>query len=300
MDEQNYIGAYYDIFVASSGDRRLRSSATSGGVVTQVLLNHFDKGLIDAAVLVDMDNKKPWQPEVIIARSREDIIRAKGSKYVTILIKDFLEKVEMLEKEKKRYAVVGLPCHIRILHSLSKKGKLEGLVLKIGLFCGYNMPPEATYFVLRKLGIKKEDVAVLRYRAGKYPGGMLIRTKDGIEYFLPKHYYDFLNLMFLPAGCSRCKDYTSERADLSCGDAWGYDDKTVLIKRKSFDSSMIDKKKISFDDFFRMHKHNLVHKKKGDSFMMKITQSLLKSFGKYLPLGFLGSLAYARRKLRGK
>ena len=285
-----YIGNYASINVACS--KKIIKNASSGGVVTTILINALEKKIIDAAIVIGMNKKDPHLYEVKIAKTKEEIIKAAGSKYVLINFQDILKKIK--ENKDKKLAITGLPCHIRILRKLKK----ENVKLLVGLFCGYNMPLEATSFFLKKLNIKSKDIKELKYRGGKYPGGFFVKLKNGKTKLLPKHYYDFLNLMYVPKKCLNCKDYTNELADVSVGDSWGYNNCSLMIIRNKNIKSLINNlkiKQIPEKEFLKMHWHNIKHKKKGDSLGLKLIRIFLKTFKPILPIHLLGYLAKIRR-----
>ena len=58
-----------------------------------------------------------------------------------------------------------------------------------------------------------------RYK-NKNGTGFYIRGKKGQEFFVSKHGYTFMNLIFSPKRCWKCYDYSGEFADISVGDAW--------------------------------------------------------------------------------
>ena len=299
MGQQDLFGNYEKIYVGFSLDKVIRFNGASGGAVTSLLVSAFERGVIEAALVVGMSKEKPWMPEVSIAGTREEIIKARGSKYTLIYVKEFLK---VLDKEKRAVGVVGLPCHVRIIRKLMRLKRYPNIKLLIGLFCGYNMPYGATEFLLKKLEIDNKDIESLEYRGGGYPGGFLIKSKSGKQEFLAKSYYDFLNLMFVPRGCLNCRDYTNEQADISVGDAWGYENHSTVIARSEEGKNLLDVanvrlKEISEVELFKMHEHNIKHKKFGDAFIQKMIMKFLKKFGKHVPLRLLGFFAKTRREL---
>lgn len=292
-----YVGNFGSINVVKSKDSEIFEASTSGGAVTSFLLYALQKKIVEEVLVVGMDKNKQWHYKIKILSSKKDVISCSGSKYVFIPIGEFLDK---LKSTKKKIAVVGLPCQVSVFRKLQESGKFKNIKLIIGLFCGFNILPEATTFLLNKLGVNPNDVSKLKYRAGQYPGGFLVELKDGRRKSLPKHYYDFINLMFVPKGCLSCKDYTSEQADISVGDAWGFDKKAVVITRTDMGKKLLLDKSLDIEEitarqFIKMHHYNLKHKKKGDSFLFKLITNVLRVFGKYLPLRFLGFLAGIRR-----
>jgi len=293
------VGNYKSIIIAKAKDRKIREKSSSGGVVTSVLLDLLKKKKIKGSLVEDMRKDEPWQYDVKIVKTKEGILSAAGSKYVKIPLNEYIEKIN---SAKTDIAVVGVPCLISLIRNLQKKGKLKNVKYLIGLFCGYNMSPEATEFLIKKLGIDKDKIKELRYRGGKYPGGFYVLMNDGSEIKLPKHYYDFINLMFVPSACLNCKDYMNEEADISVGDSWGYDNSSVVIVRTKKGEDMIktnniDSFTISEETLLKMHMHNIKHKKEGDGIALTMIRKLLKKFGGFFPLKLLGGMAKIRRKI---
>ncbi len=290
---------YKSIKVAFAKDNQIREESTSGGVITTILIHALENNLIDAAVVVGTDELQPWKYKVKVAQTKEEILDASGSKYVFIPVGEFLEKIKA---DNRRLAVVGTPCNIRVISNLQKTNKFPHVVLLLGVFCGYNIPLEATEFMLSKLGINKEEVKKLKYRAGEYPGGFWVELKDGQVISLPKHYYDFIDLMFVPDGCLKCRDYTSETADISVGDGWGYGKSSIVITRTELGEQLMNAAELSqtpilVEQFIKMHGHNLKHKKVGDSRLRTLIRKQLKKHGAKVPFKLLGFMAGIRRKI---
>lgn len=296
---ESYIGDYISINVACSKDKNIVEKASAGGVVTSLLINALKKKYVDAAVVVGMNKDMPYLHEVKLAKNKNDIIKAAGSKYVLVNFSDFLNKIN--ENKDKKLAVTALPCHTMAIRKLQEKKQIKNIKLLIGLFCGYNIPFDATLYFLKKLNIKLEDIKELKYRGGTYPGGFLVKLKNGKQKFLPKYYYDFLNLMYVPKGCLKCKDYTNEQADVSVGDSWGYDNCSLMIIRNKIINDLTENlkiKKINEKEFLKMHWHNIKHKKQGDPLSLTLIRLSLKTFKPILPIHLLGTIAKLRRKLK--
>jgi len=299
---KNYIGSYKSIYVCQSKDEKILKKSSSGGFVTSSLIYVLKNKIVDAAIAVSMSKKQPWKYEVRLAKTEKDIISSAGSKYTTIPLNEFLKIAN--NNQKLNLAMVGLPCHITAIKQLQKKGMYKNIKLLIGLFCGYNMPFKATEFLIKKSKIKHNQIKTLEYRGNNYPGGFFIKTNKK-KFFLPKGYYDFLNLMFVPKGCLKCKDYTNELADISIGDAWNWDNSSVVIPRtelgnKLMKNPLITNKKIDEKEFLRMHWHNIKHKKIGDSLALKTIMLFIKIFGKIIPFWLIAPIIKRRTRIKRK
>ena len=210
-----YVGHYKNAYTGYSRDAAIRERATSGGVVTSLLVCLLEKKVIDGALVVTFDEKEPWKTRYILATSKNEIIDSAQTKYqVTPL------NVQLNQVECNKLAVVGLPCVIQGLRRIQEKSKVgEKIAVLIGLFCWVNMEREATEFLLRKLHVDRSDVKSIEYRSGDYLGGFKVVSKNGDVTFLGKECYNILPFLFAPDRCLYCPDFTNEMADISVGDA---------------------------------------------------------------------------------
>lgn len=212
-------GYYKKIYTGFSTDSYIRKMASSGGIVTSILTSLLEERVIDGAIVVGSKDKIAMNSKVLIAKDKQDIINACQSKYIITSNNKILKK---LKQSQGKYAFVGLPCQIQGLRKaeVGRTWLKERIFLYIGLFCGFNLYPSATNFLLKKLGAKRDNIVQLDYRKGSMPGGFWVKDKWGKEYFIGKHGYTFLNMMFTPERCRKCFDFTSEFSDISVGDAW--------------------------------------------------------------------------------
>lgn len=246
--KDSLFGNYETIWNAYSGDETIRQVGASGGVVTQLLVDMLSRKMIDGAVVVMNKRDNACEFEAIVATNRQEIIMAAKSKYVVIPVNEIIHRIK--ECDQKSIAFVGLPCQIQGMRKAMQNDKAlsEKLAILISLFCGFNMEKEATDYLIKKSGIEKEKIRYLSYRYKKNSmTGFYIKGEDGTDFFVNKHGYTFLNLMFSPKRCWKCYDYSGEFADISVGDAW---DKCggwsrVFIRtecgRKVFEKSCIEK-----------------------------------------------------------
>jgi coenzyme F420 hydrogenase subunit beta len=221
--EDVLIGNYQGCYLGHATDDNLRYNGASGGVVTALLLFALKKGAIDGALVTRMKKDKPLEPEPFIARTREEIIDASKSKYCPVPANVMLKEI-LNSKAGEKFAVVGLPCHIHGIRKAESANKKlnEKIVLHIGIFCSHTDLFWQTEFLLKKMDIKKEDVAKINYRGEGWPGMMSILLKNGRKLLIPYSKAISLHNIWIYAlpRCLLCCDLTSELADVSCGDAW--------------------------------------------------------------------------------
>ncbi len=215
------LGNYVDCYVGYSTDCTVRFNASSGGVISQLLISALEAGLIDGTLITRMDKNKPLKPEPFIARTRQEILDAAKSKYCPVPLNIAFKQVLSADGQ---YAYVGLPCHI---HGLRKAQQLneklrKRIILTIGIFCSHNDSFGSTRYMLNRLKVPPFDVAAINYRGQGWPGVFSVIRKSGVT--ISCSYPDWIRVheycFFTPDRCLLCCDHTAELADLSVGDSW--------------------------------------------------------------------------------
>jgi coenzyme F420 hydrogenase subunit beta len=291
------LSSYHACYTGYANDYQIRYSSASGGLVTAMLVHLLEQGVIDGALVTKMDEDNPLRPQPFIARSREEIIDASKSKYCPVALNSELKEIL---REKGRFAVVGLPCHVQGIRKAQKidEGLKERIVIVLGIFCGMAWNFRATETLLQKLNILVKDVDALSYRGGGWPGKMLIKLKDGglkeLPYPYPLNKFDIDFKSFTPSRCILCTDALSELADVSFGDAdFSLRDKekigkSVVITRSlageqllqsAIAEKLVELEKITGEDIIQLRKNLLLRKKK--TVMAHFT--LYKLLGREIP-----------------
>ena len=215
------VGNILGCYTGYSTSQRIRYESASGGLITQLLIFALERELIDGALVTKMREVDPLKTESFIARTKDEILEASKSKYCPTPANVAL--IEILKRNGK-YAVVGLPCHIRGIRraELHNRELRERIVLHLGLFCHHTPNFWATEILLKRMNIKSDDVVKLDYRGGGWPGFMDIKLRNGRNVSIDlQSYWRFLGLdFFISRGCLLCTDCLNELADISFGDAW--------------------------------------------------------------------------------
>lgn len=217
------LGNYLSCYIGHATDYDIRYNSASGGLVTALLIFALEEGMIDGALVTRMKKDKPLEPEPFIARTREEMISASKSKYcpvpANVMVKEILKA-----KERERFAVVGLPCHIHGIRKAERINKNLGekIVLHLGITCSHSASFLGTEFLIRRYKLSNEDIINLDYRGQGWPGFMTIRLKEGRTRVVPyQKYITFHELgFFTPLRCLMCPDFTGSLADISFADAW--------------------------------------------------------------------------------
>jgi len=217
------LGNYINCYTGYAADYDIRYNSSSGGLVTALLIYALEEGLINGALVTKMREDRPLEPLPFIARTREEIIAAAGSKYCPVPANIALKEI-MNAPDGEKFAVVGLPCHI---HGIRKAELLmpklrNKIVLHLGLLCAHTDCFSQTKYILKKHKIDKNDVAKIDYRGNGWPGCMTILLKNNSLKTI--HFNDYIYLhalrFFIPERCIFCADSINRFPDITLTDAW--------------------------------------------------------------------------------
>lgn len=227
------LGHYEQIWRGYALDERIRQASASGGAITALLCSMLQSGRIDGAVVILQDEQNPRRFYPEIATTQEQIIAAAQSKYLFVPTNEIIAKVKCFDG---KVAYTALPCQIEGLCKARARDKQlnEKIALTVALFCGFNMYQAATDYLIRKSKMAPADIVSLQYRAKRGDAtGFLVKSKTGKEFFVDKHEYTFLNLVYTSPRCMKCYDFSGEFADISVGDAWEQAGTSRIIARTS-------------------------------------------------------------------
>jgi len=254
--EDPAIGNALFCYIGFATDNQIRYSSTSGGIITQLLIFALESKVIDGAIVTRMREDNPLVPEAFIARTREEIIEAANSKYCPVATNVCLRQVL---KEEGRYAIVGLPCHLKGIRKAEAQFPLlkKRIVMHLGLLCSHTVDFAGIHFLMKKIGVKNSEVRKIAYRGNGWPGSLSIETKSGARISRPLvgswHAYWplFSSFFFTPMRCTMCPDQAAELADLSFGDAWlpelkhEKDGTSIIISRTAAGQDLLEKAQLA-------------------------------------------------------
>jgi coenzyme F420-reducing hydrogenase beta subunit len=217
--KQGDIGQYRRIVVARACDPETVKSCQNGGVVTTSLLYALNSGLIDGALVVGRDG---WAPVACVAKTRDEIIRAAGTKYGVVPVLKEL-RAAVVDHGLSKICVVGSPCHIQAVRYLKHKGLplASSVKLTVGLFCRENYEYACLAERIREEAVAINHVDKLDvsgefnvYAAGKKLSLPITEVKRCV----PRH-------------CLICQDFTAELADIAIGSGGSTEGWSTVIIR---------------------------------------------------------------------
>jgi coenzyme F420 hydrogenase subunit beta len=218
------IGLYRHIVAARTKDPQVTKGCQDGGIVTTLLLYALDTGVIDGALIVGRDG---WAPVACVARTREEIIHAAGTKYGVVPVLKAL-RAAVFDLGLGKICVVGSPCHIQSIRYLKHKGLplASSVKLTIGLFCRENYEYAC---VVEKIGTKGVDIS----RVAK------LDVSDEFHVYADGEKLSFPITQVkscVPRHCLVCQDFAAELADIAVGSSGSTEGwSTVIIRTEEGD-----------------------------------------------------------------
>lgn len=229
------IGRVTDISIARATDPMIRNSATDGGVVTALLVDLFQRGRIDAAVVAKQVG--PFQRESFLAATEDDIRSAAGFFFDTAYgmksVGDYYSTFSriaefnpLLRKGFHRVAFVGTPCQIQAIRKMQTLSIYPSDSIKVclGLFCSGNFMfgDSERNKIARLSGFQWENVEKINIKED-----LIVHLESGrtITVLL-----DDLKFMKRHA-CHFCSDFSAEYADISFGGLGAAEGWTTVIVR---------------------------------------------------------------------
>ena len=230
-------GVIEGVYQVSSKDK-----GQDGGFVTALLKYLLGKGLIDGAVVSQIDSENPWKPLPKVATTAGEIEAAAGSRYSTSPNLSVLKEAK--NSGLKKLAVVGTPCHIdgtaKLKHYPVEGAELAGVIsTTVSVFCKSNfIYSMITDVVAGKEGIDLGKVTKMDIK-GKH---LLVYTGEAEKKVLLKDIHRYERL-----GCKICDDFTGRFSDFAVGSVDSpAGSSTVIVRTKEAAKVLKDMEKEGF------------------------------------------------------
>ncbi len=220
------IGLFTDMFSAKSS-----IDGQDGGVASALLVSGMQRGLFDSVIVVKRTDG--YWAEAVIAENVDEVMEAKGTKYLRIPLMSKLG--ELIARGKRKIAIVGMACNVRAARRVQQilLREFPNLELSIiGLFCyecfDYGKLKEET---AKLLGVDLDKAEKTQIRKGKY-----IVQIDGKESSVSvKELNDAVEKM-----CLICPDFTAKYSDISVGSVGSDDGYSTVIVRSEVGEKLLE------------------------------------------------------------
>lgn len=240
-----------------------------------------------------------------IARNKEEVLSAKGSKYAPVTMAGI---VDSIKNKDGKFVIVGLPCHIhgfRKLELIDKKFK-QKIFAYFGLYCSCGRTFYLTDYTLKNNCISRDQLTYFAYRDNGCMGNLHIQyveknslsrihnisenkfvTSLQIPY---QKYYLTLRSFFNVHRCLYCIDHFAELSDISFGNIhFGkyIEDKlginSVVTRRNDLDNLLREAKDEGYITLDEVSKSNLLSSQKYAMVKKHTNPAIIKI---YRTLGF--------------
>lgn len=218
VSHNKFVGAYFKSYTGWSENNEIRLHSASGGVITQFLIYLLKTDAIDGAVVVGFSQENMMLSKPYIARTPEEIVQARSSKYCTTSIEGIIKEIK---EYAGRYVVVGLPCHIQAYRLFAETHKIirDRIVGYFGIYCSLNKINISTDYYCYRYGVAHKDMKSFAYRDDGCMGYMKFTRRDDSEKKIPYvHFWLGSHSFFINKRCLVCNDHFAELADISFGD----------------------------------------------------------------------------------
>jgi coenzyme F420-reducing hydrogenase beta subunit len=217
------MGWVRDTFVGGIAHEPRRLQASSGGLATAVLCQLLKLKRIDAAIVLQPLDRRPWF-RWSIAQSEAEVLSSRGSVYHVAPFDKVISDV--LAGPDRSYAIVALPCAAKALRLAQKR--LPALRRRIryilGLTCsGYR----SLLFADLLTSLMGRSRGVLRYRSKRFSHTgrdyrAELQTDRSVRSvrMLGLFGYLWINEVGMLRSCLFCDDVFAETADATFMDAW--------------------------------------------------------------------------------
>ena len=205
------VGYYRRILLAQAVDPKIREISHSGGVVTTLLTQAMEDGIIDSAIISEAEPYAPLKLKPQISLVPDDVLSAVDSKFsASSVARAFGNAVR--EYGKAKIAFVGVPHQVLAIRKLEawEHKIMSSLEVIIGLFCLWVFSlNQLLSFLEKEFGVQHSDIVRMDL-AEKYN---VHTSQKVIEVPIEQIMPNILNK------CKTCMDFTSEFADISVGGA---------------------------------------------------------------------------------
>jgi coenzyme F420 hydrogenase subunit beta len=216
-----YCGPVLEIWEGHAADPEIRFAGSSGGLITALNLYCLERERMHGVLHIGMDPDDALRNRTKMSRTRAELMSATGSRYAPASACDSLG---LIENAPGPCVFVGQPSEVTAMRKAQKlrPALKEKVGLSISFFCAGSPSTKGTIELLKKMGVKPEDVQDLRYRGMGWPGFFAPTLKGQAQPAAKMTYKESWSFVqaFRPFSTHLCPDGSGEDADISCGDPW--------------------------------------------------------------------------------
>lgn len=220
--EPGPFGVVESVTLAQSVDIERNRSASSGGIIKELLSAYLDREDVDGVIALGHVGGLEFEPRVI--RLVDEVHELPGSIYHNLPKHRVLE---LLRESEGRYVLVAIPCELEGIFSYISKVEphlANRVHSTVGLLCGWQYSHHALRAICEFKGIDVDRIADVSYRGGGPVGKLRITTDKGdvteVNRRVDFSYQVAFDRHFNTPRCHLCVNHANFLADVVVGDAW--------------------------------------------------------------------------------
>ena len=219
--EPGPFGVVQDVMLAQSRDLQRNTSASSGGMIKELLLALLDEPDVDGAIVLGHVEGLEYSPRVVHAASEVD--QLPGSIYHN-LPKDGV--LDLLKASEDRMVLVGIPCEFEGIFAYIRRFAPEldeRIAGTIGLLCGWQFNYHSLRAICEFKGVDYDRLRNVTYRGDGPIGKLRLDVGDRVHETSRRVDFDYqvaFDRTFNTARCHLCVNHSNFLADVVVGDAW--------------------------------------------------------------------------------
>lgn len=277
------------LFASRSLNESVLKKASSGGVMTQIVIYLLEKKVVDKVAVAKFEYGEEGPiAKTILTNNIDEILECQGSKYCPVDVSAFIKESKNF---KGKIAFIGTPCQVASIRQIQKVDGAfkEKIVYTIANFCGGFKSFNNVIKLAKRHGVNYNKINYLRFRGGGQPGSLLLTDTNKNYYEAPYPSYSAYTGYSKMLRCHFCVDAMGELADIACGDAWidrfkndehswsviitRSEKATALINDLAFEEKICNED-ISLEEVCKSQHQNLVSKKVRQSARYKLYRLL--------------------------
>ena len=213
-------GPYHRVCLGHAADPEVRFRAASGGVLTALAAWLVESGAVSFVLQVRASLDRPARTETVMSEDGAAVVRSAGSRYGPAM--PLASIMDALDRDEP-FAFVGKACDAGALRLLAREDDRVARHCKavLVLVCGGASEFLKTRDLLTELGLREDELSLLRYRGYGNPGRTRIETRDGRAF--EKTYLEMWedeSQWRIQNRCKICPDAIGEVADVAAADYW--------------------------------------------------------------------------------
>lgn len=275
------IGKFSSLYVGQVKDQDILKNSSSGGMLTWINKKLLELNLVDGIIAVK-ESKGENLFEYSICSSPSELGTFSKSRYYPIEFSQILNKIK---NNKKKYALVTLPCFAKSIRNLQLKDALlkKQIPYVLTLICGHLKTKNYSEYIGWQAGISPAQLNKIDFRvkdknqpASKYSAKVSSKKEEKFLPFKKLKLNDWGLGLFKPKACDYCDDVFGELGDITVGDAWlpkyindPKGNSVVVIRNKDIQDiftkyqAELNVDYLSIEDLHESQKGGIAHKRKG-------------------------------------